>query len=116
MLHGSLIIGYFNLFLRLQINHVLVIAGVNSQRFDHIMGQLNTLHRATDYIPKPLILMNGFSLLWMLSPGNHKISIPEHIRNGPSSSWCGLIPVGNPSVVSTTGLKWNLGKFNETFY
>ena len=92
----------FSLF---QINHVLVIAGVNSQRFDHIMGQLNTLHLAANYIPKPLILMNGSSLMWMLSPGNHRISISEYIRNDPVCSWCGLIPIGHPSVGSTTELK-----------
>lgn len=57
----------------------------------------------------PVVVMSGGSLFWLLSIGDHIIQVPDDVIVNPRRSWCGLIPLGQPSTVSTTGLKWNLG-------
>ncbi|XP_014220549.1 thiamin pyrophosphokinase 1 [Trichogramma pretiosum] len=81
-----------------------------SGRFDHIISQINTLHKCNRIVHKiPVVQMTGGSLIWLLQPGNHKILIPDSILQ--AKSWCSLIPFGNSNnCVITKGLKWDLNK------
>lgn len=76
----------------------------NSGRLDHIMANLNTLTRAPTILAVPLYQLTANSLTWVLSAGRHKI----HVNERCVGQWCGLIPLGQPAFVSTSGLKWNL--------
>ncbi|XP_051173620.1 thiamin pyrophosphokinase 1 isoform X2 [Leptopilina boulardi] len=79
-----------------------------SGRMDQIIAGINTLHKSQKILPNiPVIQIAKGSLTWLLQPGEHKIMIPNILRN--SKTWCSLLPVGFPAKsVSTTGLKWNL--------
>uniref|UniRef100_A0A1Y1JZ71 Uncharacterized protein n=1 Tax=Photinus pyralis TaxID=7054 RepID=A0A1Y1JZ71_PHOPY len=82
----------------------------SSGRFDQIVGNINTLFKAHSIIPNVnVFLLSGNSLTWLLRSNIvHSITIPLELRN--KHRWCGLIPIGRPCVVTTTGLKWNLSK------
>ncbi|KAM3967411.1 thiamine pyrophosphokinase 1 [Aphomia sociella] len=104
----------------LQLNHVIAICQ-NSGRTDHILANIQTLHLA---IEKNLLspdttvyILSDDSISWLLSSGEHVISIPEETRQH-RRAWCSLIPIGTPcESVTTSGLKWNLDnqslKFGE---
>lgn len=61
-------------------------------------------------ISVPVIMLCKGSLIWLLSPGNHRIEVAKDVILNSQRAWCGLIPLGHPTVVTTLGLKWNLGK------
>lgn len=85
----------------------------NGDRFDHVMSNVNTLfkaikHSSTKHLK--IFLLTSNTITWLLQPGNHILHIPSELWN--EKSFCALIPVGQPCIhVTTTGLKWNLGKF-----
>jgi len=79
----------------------------NSGRLDQIMGNVQTLFLAKEIIALPVFLISSSSLTWLLSKGQHKIKCKDLVTN---ESHCGLIPLDGKSVVTTTGLKWNLSE------
>nr|XP_034185523.1 uncharacterized protein LOC117606756 isoform X2 [Osmia lignaria] len=91
----------------------------SSGRLDHIIENLNTLHKSDkligQYIPIiPVIQIASNSLTWILKPGFHTIIIPKILVQ--SNSWCGLLPIGAPvNCITTTGLKWNLNRATLQF-
>ncbi|XP_012289048.1 thiamin pyrophosphokinase 1 [Orussus abietinus] len=91
----------------IQLDGIYVFADT-SGRFDHIIGNINTLYKARHIVGDiQVIHIASTSLTWLLRPGTHKIFIPTSLRQ--SACWCGIIPFGFPAPnVTTTGLKWNL--------
>lgn len=71
------------------------------------MSNLNTLY-SEELAPISLFLLGSNNITWLLKPGSHKVQIPQALIQAQST--CGLIPLGAPCIVSTSGLKWNLGK------
>lgn len=109
-----------------------------SGRFDHIMGNINTLYKSDKIIESiqvivfyliiiyfylkrfssiyqilcfyQVIQLASNSLTWILKPGFHNIIIPKILVQ--TNSWCGLLPIGAPvNCIVTTGLKWNLSMY-----
>ncbi|XP_075230741.1 thiamine pyrophosphokinase 1-like isoform X2 [Lycorma delicatula] len=79
-------------------------------RLDQILANIDVLYRS-DKILGPgifVFLLNKNSLTWLLKPGYHILHIPMRIWQ--SNYWCGLIPFSGPTLVTTTGLKWDLNK------
>ncbi|XP_076171985.1 thiamine pyrophosphokinase 1-like isoform X1 [Ptiloglossa arizonensis] len=98
------------------INLKTIYAFVDSSgRFDHILGNINTLYKSDKYIPHAhIIQIASDSLTWILQPGFHSIDIPNILVQ--NNSWCGLLPIGAPvNSISTTGLKWNLNNATMQF-
>ncbi|KAI3679035.1 hypothetical protein L6452_38342 [Arctium lappa] len=84
-------------------NLCILVAGALGGRFDHEMGNVNTLcHFSTTRI----VLLSDDCLIQLLpSSRRHEI----HIQSSVEGPHCGLIPIGAPSGSSTTtGLKWDL--------
>ncbi|KAJ8928337.1 hypothetical protein NQ314_019113 [Rhamnusium bicolor] len=78
-------------------------------RFDQIMANVNTLFKSKHIFESVKIFqIASSSLTWLLSRGYHSISIPVNLRK--NQEWCSLLPIGAPCIVTSTGLKWNLGK------
>lgn len=79
-------------------------------RLDHLMANINTLYKSESILPDTSVfLLCSDSIAWLLKPGTYVISIPQIIRE--NKNWCSLVPIGAPAVVTTSGLKWNLGNF-----
>ncbi|RLU26952.1 hypothetical protein DMN91_000751 [Ooceraea biroi] len=86
----------------------IYVLAETSGRFDHIIGNINTLYKSDKLVGDvKVIQVASNSLTWMLKPGLHEIRVPRVLTR--QQSWCGLLPFGCPvSRISTTGLKWNL--------
>ncbi|KAK2583349.1 hypothetical protein KPH14_009347 [Odynerus spinipes] len=86
-----------------------------SGRFDHVLGNVNTLYKAEHMIRNvQIIQIAADSLTWLLKPGFHRIMVPDELLQG--NNWCGLLPIGAPAKhISTTGLKWNLDNASMQF-
>lgn len=94
-------------------DHVIAVAQ-SSGRLDQILGNIQTLHLVREErLLNPntkMYLMSGDCIAWLLSPGDHIIDVPEECRCN-EECWCALMPVGEAcDSVTTSGLKWNLGK------
>ncbi|XP_018013878.1 uncharacterized protein LOC108670900 isoform X1 [Hyalella azteca] len=91
----------------IQVSIVLVAVEISALRFDHVFGNINTLHKAQKLLPSlPVILLSGSSVHFLLSAGHHVISSPGF--PSPEDNWCAYVPLSGPSVVSTKGLKWDV--------
>jgi len=76
-------------------------------RLDHIMGNIGTLFKVSSWSKKfNIFLVSSDSITWLLNSGQHTIHVPRRIWSAKLS--CGIIPVGQKTIVSTTGLRWNL--------
>ncbi|KAF5785195.1 putative thiamine diphosphokinase [Helianthus annuus] len=91
-------------------NLCILVAGALGGRFDHEMGNVNTLCR---FSTTRIVLLSNDCLIQLLpSTRHHEINVLSSVE-GPH---CGLIPIGTPSGSSTTtGLEWNLDNMEMRF-
>ncbi|KAL5285539.1 TPK1 family protein [Megaselia abdita] len=91
---------------RLNVKNIIVLQEF-SGRLDQIMGNINTLYKCGDILDNHrLFLLSSCSMTWLLKPGQHSIQIPKELCD--QNRWCSLLPIGDKSVVTSDGLKWNL--------
>ncbi|XP_063360513.1 thiamin pyrophosphokinase 1 [Cydia amplana] len=92
------------------VDHIIAIAQ-SSRRIDQIFSNVQTLFLAkANQLISPttrLYLISDDAVSWLLPPGDHVIVVPEESKKH-KRAWCSLVPVGEPCVVTSTGLKWNL--------
>ncbi|ENN82044.1 thiamin pyrophosphokinase 1 [Dendroctonus ponderosae] len=97
----------------MNIDSVFVLADT-SGRFDQIIANINTLFKAAVFMKDTKIYqIASNSITFLLPPGNHRISIPESLRE--KQEWCALMPLGAPCMATSKGLKWNLDQTRLTF-
>ncbi|KAH9936066.1 thiamine pyrophosphokinase [Amylocystis lapponica] len=93
------------------IEYDIVILGGLSGRLDQTVHTLSLLHKLRD-VRKRIFVITDDNVAWVLKEGEHHISI-NHAVLGQT---CGLLPVGvASSVLTTTGLRWNLTDFESSF-
>ncbi|CAE6527950.1 unnamed protein product [Rhizoctonia solani] len=89
----------------------IVILGGLSGRLDHTVHTLSALHKLRGTRPRIFVISDD-SVGWVLDRGHHHIELDLRFV-GPT---CGLLPVGvASSVLTTTGLKWNLDATESSF-
>ena len=79
------------------------LAGGLGGRLDHTLSSLSTLHK---WPHLHLVLWGEGNMAQLLTPGKHTIRPAKGVE-GPT---CGLVPLNGPAHLTSTGLKWNLGK------
>lgn len=80
-----------------------------SGRIDHILSQINTLFKANACMSGiDVYLMSKNSLAWLLERGTHTIVVPKIFVE--EQRWCAHVPIGEKTIVTTKGLKWDLSE------
>lgn len=83
----------------------IIVYGDMDGRFDHVMGNINTLFTGCAQTDVPIYLVGSKAITFLLNEGSHQIDVNSKSRG----VHCGLIPIGQPcSHVTTTGFRWNL--------
>ncbi|XP_043282730.1 thiamin pyrophosphokinase 1 isoform X2 [Venturia canescens] len=95
--------------------HAIYVIVDTSGRLDHLVGNLNTLYKTPKLLAHTQVIqVASNSLTWLLTPGRHKIIIPEVLAR--SKSWCGILPLnGKVDKILSSGLKWNLNNITMEF-
>jgi len=94
---------------RIMTGKMCIVMGGLDGRFDQQMDVIST---AFAHPEKQFLIMGNESFLYILQPGLHRIDIDREIMG----EHCGLIPLGSPCRVHTTGLKWNLDESRPLFF
>ncbi len=88
----------------------VVVFVENGGRLDQLFGVVETLFHARDIfkdlhkVPR-VVQSSSHGLSWLLCKGSHAIVTP---KENPDKYYVGLIPIGSPAKVKTTGLKWDV--------
>ncbi|XP_067947236.1 thiamine pyrophosphokinase 1-like isoform X2 [Watersipora subatra] len=82
----------------------IVVFGAYGSRLDHQLSNISSLVRAHEFTNLPICLLDANQLAFLLREGEHEI----HVDDIDEVEWCGLVPVVQPVLTSTNGLKWNL--------
>ena len=77
-------------------------------RPDHLLSNFHTLHKFSESGTSVFLCDIGNSISWVLHPGKHRLETALKGSLLPVYNWCSLVPLTGESVVTTTGLKWNL--------
>ncbi|KAJ7127046.1 thiamine pyrophosphokinase [Mycena epipterygia] len=89
----------------------IILLGGLSGRLDQTIHTLSYLHKLRK-TRKHVFAVTDDNVGWVLNAGEHTIHI-DHSVLGPT---CGLLPVGiDSTVLSTTGLRWNLSNHPSSF-
>jgi len=89
----------------------IILLGGLSGRLDHTIHTLSYLHKLRKTRSR-IFAVSDDNVAWVLDEGEHTIRI-DHKILGPT---CSLLPVGiDSTVLSTTGLRWNLSNDISSF-
>ncbi|THH26303.1 hypothetical protein EUX98_g7884 [Antrodiella citrinella] len=89
----------------------LIVLGGLSGRLDQTIHTLSLLYKLRK-TGRRIFAVNDENVAWVLDQGEHHIEI-DHALFGQT---CGLLPVGvDSSVITTTGLEWNLTERESGF-
>ncbi|KAJ7158807.1 thiamine pyrophosphokinase [Mycena filopes] len=89
----------------------IILLGGLAGRLDQTIHTLSYLHKLRT-TRKRVFAVTDDNVGWVLDAGEHTIHV-DHALLGPT---CGLLPVGIAStVLSTTGLRWNLSNQESSF-
>ncbi|KAM3719164.1 thiamine pyrophosphokinase [Dirofilaria immitis] len=95
---------------KLNISKIIVLGGL-SGRFDHVLSSLHSLLR---FDSCEIAIIDGINIVTILGEGSTSLEFTEgrQLLTGK----CGIIPfVQRKTVVSSSGLKWNLDKTELAF-
>ena len=71
-------------------------------RLDHTLSNINALYM----YPQHRLVLCGDGSLVRLVPAGRTVIRPERSLEGPN---CGVVALGAPAQVSSSGLKWDMG-------
>ncbi|KIY72048.1 Thiamin pyrophosphokinase [Cylindrobasidium torrendii FP15055 ss-10] len=90
----------------------IILLGGLAGRLDQTIHTLAYLHKLRKDHTKRVFAVTDDNLGWVLNSGEHLI----HIDHNVLGKTCGLLPVGNAgSVLSTSGLEWDLTNRESSF-
>jgi thiamine pyrophosphokinase len=80
----------------------IAVAGALGGRLDHSLANLNALYKYQDL---PLVLVGDGNIVRLLPIGDSLITM----NSSAEGIQCGVIPLGSSSVVTSKGLKYDMG-------
>ncbi|PFH57179.1 hypothetical protein XA68_15408 [Ophiocordyceps unilateralis] len=89
----------------------IVALGGLGGRVDQGVSQLHQLylfHPGSDYSMGRIYLLSGCSLTFLLKAGTHRIQVKEDGESVVFGKHVGIIPLQEPSLISTKGLRWDV--------
>ncbi|KAH7163380.1 thiamine pyrophosphokinase [Dactylonectria estremocensis] len=89
---------------------IVALGGIGG-RVDQGLSQLHHLYRFQAdpaYAEGRVFLLSGSSLTFLLKAGVHHIQVREDGESDVFGKHVGIIPLKEPSVISTTGLEWDV--------
>ncbi|KAJ9137537.1 Thiamine pyrophosphokinase [Pleurostoma richardsiae] len=95
---------------------IIAMGGLGG-RVDQGLSQLHHLYlfqQDPAYAEGRMYLVSGESLTFLLKAGKHRI----HVRNGGDEvfdKYVGIIPVKEPSIITTEGLEWDVAGWQTEF-
>ncbi|KDR76321.1 hypothetical protein GALMADRAFT_475862 [Galerina marginata CBS 339.88] len=90
--------------------HIILLGGLTG-RLDQTIHTLSYLHKLRK-TRKRVFAVTDENIGWVLDSGEHRIEIDHNLLG----QTCGLLPVGiDHTVLSTSGLRWNLTEHVSSF-
>ena len=89
---------------------IVALGGIGG-RVDQGLSQLHHLYLfqpGSEYSQGRVYLLSGSSLTFLLKAGAHQIHVREDGEDSIFGKYVGIIPLQEPSVISTKGLEWDV--------
>ncbi|KAJ1802334.1 thiamine pyrophosphokinase [Coemansia sp. RSA 2599] len=87
---------------------VVVVFGGLSGRLDHIMHTLKVLFNNKE---RQILIVSDDNLTFVVPAGKNTVMVNRQI-DGPT---CGILPLAGETVLTTSGLRWNLSGHKSSF-
>ena len=96
----------------------IVAVGGLGGRVDQGLSQLHHLYlfqQHPRYQEGRMYFFSGESLTFLLKSGHHHIQVREDGQEGVFAKWVGILPVKEPSRITTKGLEWDVTDWATEF-
>ncbi|EKD18297.1 thiamine pyrophosphokinase [Drepanopeziza brunnea f. sp. 'multigermtubi' MB_m1] len=96
---------------------IVVIGGLGG-RVDQGMATLShlyTFQKEPNYVSGRMYLLSSESITFVLKTGKHRIKVKERYEGIELGRHVGIIPLKEPSVISTQGLEWDVNEWGTEF-
>jgi len=96
----------------------IVCLGGLGGRVDQGMATVQHLYNSqnqSDYSAGRMFLLSSESITFVLTSGRHKIKAKEAFSDVKLGRHVGIIPIKEPSVITTTGLEWDVTDWETGF-
>lgn len=90
-------------------NDKILILGATGNRFDHACANIKSLYNYASL--ENIYLLGEDNFLFLLNKGKNVIYVDQRVFKKN----CGLLPIGEKCIVTTTGLKYNLNNEQLSF-
>jgi len=93
-----------------EIKHIVCIGGLGG-RVDQGMSTLHHLYifqKESDYASGKMFLLSSEAITFILKAGKHKIKVRESFPGMGLGKHIGIIPLKEPSMITTEGLEWDV--------
>jgi thiamine pyrophosphokinase len=99
------------------IKNIVCIGGLGG-RVDQAMSTLHHLYifqKESDYRSGKMFLLSSEAITFVLKPGKHEIKVRESSPGMRLGQNIGIIPLKEPSVITTRGLEWDVTDWPTEF-
>ncbi|TAQ84817.1 hypothetical protein B7494_g6844 [Chlorociboria aeruginascens] len=96
----------------------IVCLGGLGGRVDQGLSQLHhlyTFQKAPNYAEGRMFLVSSEAITFVLRAGRHRIKVLENLGSIRLGEHIGIIPLKEPSVITTSGLKWDVEDWETEF-
>jgi len=96
----------------------IVCLGGLGGRVDQGMATLQHLYtsqKELEYSAGRMILLSSESITFVLKSGKHRIKAKESFPDMKLGRHVGIIPIKEPSIITTTGLEWDVTDWETGF-